>query len=143
MSLEQNRKAVRRIAEEIFDQGKLNLIDELFAPDYVTHTPTVPNLGEGPEGARRFIGALREAFPDLRYKVESLTAEGDTVVGHALASGTFKKDFFGMPPTGKRAEWREIHICRMENGQMKEHWGITDRLGMLQQLGIIPEPQPA
>lgn len=142
MSLEQNKKTVRRVPEEIISQGKLNLIDEVFAPDVVNHTP-VPQFAEGREGVRQFIGALREAFPDLRYKVEDLIAEGDRVVGHIVGSGTFKKAFMGMPPTGKHAEWREVHIVRLENGRVKEHWAVADQLGMLQQLGVIPVPQLA
>jgi predicted ester cyclase len=144
MSIEQNKQTIRRIAAEIFEDGKLNVIDELFAPDYVEHSG-VPgyDFGEGREGARRYITALREAFPDLCFEVLDLIAEGDKVVGYADVSGTFLKEFAGMKPTGKHAQWREAHICRMENGRVKEHWSVEDQLGMLQQLGVIPVPQVA
>lgn len=143
MSIEQNRQTVRRIAAEIFDGGKLNLIDELIAPDYQDHTPGPggTQFGEGREGLRKFVTALRDAFPDLCYEVLDLIAEGDKVVAYIDASGTFLKGFAGMSPTGKHAVWREIHIARLENGRVKEHWGIGDQLGMMQQLGEVPLPQ--
>ena len=146
MSLEQNRQAARRIAEEIIDQGKVNLIDELVAPNYEDHNPGPggPRLfGEGREGLRSFVVALREAFPDLCYEVIDLIAEGDKVVAFIEASGTFIKPFAGMAPTGKHAVWNEIHIGRFENGRFREHWGVEDNLGMLQQLGAVPAPRPA
>ena len=87
--------------------------------------------------------ALKTAFPDLRYTIEDAFDGGDQVVHRATASGTMTGDFMGMPATGKRATWTEIHIGRVVNGRLTEHWGLVDQLGMLVQLGIVPAPAGA
>jgi predicted ester cyclase len=130
----------RRIPAEIFSQGRLDLIDEIFAPDYVEHVPLPPGLPDGREGVKAFIGAMRQAFPDLRFEIVHQLQQGDVHVGHIQGSGTMRGDFAGMPATGKAATWNEIHIGRFANGQLVEHWGVVDQLGMLQQLGLAPAP---
>ncbi len=82
---------------------------------------------------------MRAAFPDFRYEVFQQTQDGDTHVGYVRASGTMTGDFMGMPASGKPASWEEIHIGRFAGGKMAEHWAVIDRLGMLTQLGFIPE----
>jgi predicted ester cyclase len=86
------------------------------------------------------VTALRTAFPDIRYTVEDTIECGDKSVGRLTASGTMSGDFAGMPATGKHATWTEIHIARVANGQVVEHWGLVQELGMLVQLGVIPAP---
>jgi predicted ester cyclase len=88
-----------------------------------------------------FITMLRAAFPDLHYTLGDVIAEGDRVVQHATARGTMKGDFLGIPATNKSAAWAEIHILRLKDGQIVEHWGSVDQLGMLQQLGLAPASQ--
>ena len=136
---EQNKAIVRRVPEEITSQGKLELIDELFAPDIVDHA-FVPELGLAPgrEGIRQFISMLRAAFPDIDIKVQDAVAEGDKVVVRNSAEGTHQGEFMGIPPSGKHAAWSEIHIARIVDGKIVEHWANVDRLGMLQQLGVLP-----
>ena len=84
--------------------------------------------------------ALKKAFPDLRYTIDDVVDGGDKIVHRLTASGTMKGDFAGMPATGKRATWTEIHIGRVANGRLVEHWGLVDQLSMLVQLGIVPAP---
>ena len=136
---EQNKAIVRRVPEEITSQGKLELIDELFSPDIVDHT-FAPQLGltPGREGIRQFIAMLRAAFPDIEVKVQDAVAEGDKVVVRNSAQGTHQGEFMGIPPSGKHATWSEIHIVRFADGKIVEHWAEVDRLGMLQQLGVVP-----
>ena len=136
---EQNKAIVRRVPEEITSQGKLELIDELFSPDIVDHTFT-PELGltPGREGIRQFISMLRAAFPDIDIKVQDAIAEGDKVVVRNSAQGTHQGEFMGIPPSGKHATWSEIHIARITDGKIVEHWANVDLLGMLQQLGVVP-----
>ena len=136
---EQNKAIVRRIPEEITSQGKLELIDELFSPDFVDHT-FVPELGLSPgrEGIKQFISILRSAFPDIDIKVQDTIAEGDMVVVRNHAQGTHQGEFMGIPATGKHISWSEMHIVRFADGKLVEHWANVDRLGVLQQLGVVP-----
>jgi predicted ester cyclase len=130
----------RRIPNEIFNEGKLDLIDELFAEDYVEHAPVPPGWPEGREGVRAFVESLRAAFPDFHYEVLQQIQDGNMHLGYIRGSGTMQGEFAGMPPSGKFASWEEMHLGRMENGQLVEHWACVDQLGMLQQLGLAPAP---
>ena len=130
----------RRIPLEIFNEGRLELIDELIAEDFVEHLETPPGVPPTREGLRMFAAASRTAFPDLNYEVVAQFRDGDIHIGHCRVSGTMQGDFLGMPASGKSATWEEIHIGRMSNGQLQEHWGVVDQLGMLQQLGFVPPP---
>ena len=130
---------VERIPLEILNQGKVELIDELYAPDYVEHTAQ-PGVPATREGFKQTVIALKTAFPDLHYVIEDTIESGDQIVHRLTASGTMKGDFAGMPATGKHATWSEIHIGRVANGRLAEHWGLVDQMGMLVQLGIVPAP---
>jgi predicted ester cyclase len=128
-----------RIPLEVINTGNFGLLDELLATDYVDHTP---QLGVAPtrEGLKQSLRALKTAFPDVRYTIESSIACGDEVVHLLKATGTMTGEFMGIPATGKHAEWTEMHIGRGVNGRLTEHWSIVDQLGMLVQLGIVPAP---
>ncbi len=128
-----------RIPLEILNQGKLQLIDELFAPEYVERSP---QAGVAPtrEGYKQFVTSLRTAFPDLRYTIDDSIEAGDKFVTRLTASGTMRGDFAGMPATGKHATWTEIHIMRVTSEHVVEHWGLVQELGMMVQLGVIPAP---
>jgi predicted ester cyclase len=143
MSAEQNKDLIRRIPEEVFNQGKLDLIDELFVADYVEHAAIPPQFSPDIPGLKRFISALRAAFPDFRYTIEDQIAEGDKVVTRVTARGTHNGEFLGIPATGKQVEWGEIHIGRISGGKLVEHWVVQDQLGLLQQLGVVPVPGQA
>ena len=136
---ELNKSIVKRVPEEITSQGRLELIDELFAPDFVDHA-YVPALGLSPgrEGIKQFITMLRTGFPDIDIKVQDALADGDKVVVRNLAKGTHRGEFMGIAPTGKEAIWTEIHIVRLENGRIAEHWANVDQLGIMRQLGVLP-----
>jgi steroid delta-isomerase-like uncharacterized protein len=131
--------AFRRIPLELFNQGNMDLIDDLFTDDYVEHV-TLPSLPPGRDGLRIFVPMLRAAFPDLEYSVVNQYRDGETHVGHVQVTGTMQGDLFGMPATGKSATWEEIHIARLRDGKLLEHWAVQDQLGMLQQLGLAPAP---
>jgi predicted ester cyclase len=125
------------------NQGKIDVIDEVFVPNPIDHDPLPPGFPPGNEGFRLFVQALRQAFPDLHYETEKEVEAGDIVVQVVKGSGTMKGEFAGMPPTGKHATWTEVHVSRFENGKGVEHWGAADQFGMLQQLGVIPAPEGA
>ncbi len=137
---EENKALIRRIPEELYNEGNLAVADEVMAADYVEHFPLPPGWPSGLEGLRQFVTMLRTAFPDFRYTIEDEIAEGDMVVIRLTASGTQRGEFMGIPPTGNRATWTEIHVCRIADGKLVEHWANLDQLGMMQQLGVIPSP---
>jgi predicted ester cyclase len=138
VTTEQNKAIVTRIPAEI-SKGNLGIFDELVSPDVVDHAQP-PGSPKGPAGGKQFYTMLRAAFPDLTIKVEAIIAEGDLVVHRSTASGTMKGAFQGMPATGKHATWTEMHMARVQNGKVVEHWANVDQLGMLQQLGLAPAP---
>ena len=132
-------KMVERLPLEVFNNDKFSLIDEILAPNYVEHTPT-PGFAPTREGFKETATALKKAFPDLRYTIEDALESGDRIVHRLTATGTMKADFAGMRATGKSATWTEIHIGRVANGRVTDHWGLIDQLGMLVQLGVIESP---
>ncbi len=138
MSAEQNKAISRRVPIEVFSQGRLEVIDEILAPDFTEHMTGPPGLPAGREGIRAIASALRKGFPDIAYRVDFQVAEGDFVAGYVTVNGTHKGEVFGMPATGKHAEWTESHLVKIVNGKITEHWGVIDQLGMLRQLGLAP-----
>jgi len=133
------KRIVERIPLEVLNNGNFGLIDELLSPDFVEHIPQ-QGVPATREGFKQTAIALKTAFPDLHYVIEDTIESGDRIVHRATGSGTMKGDFMGMPATGKRAYWTEIHIARVVNGRLTEHWGLVDQLGMLVQLGLVPTP---
>jgi steroid delta-isomerase-like uncharacterized protein len=135
---EQNKAIAARIPLEAFNQGKLEVIDEVIADNHVDHATRPPGVPSGKEGIKVLAKSLRSAFPDLKIVIDLQVAEGDLVVQHATSTGTMKGEFAGMPPSGKTAKWEAIHISRIKDGKIVEHWMVQDQLGMLQQLGFMP-----
>ncbi len=138
MTTEENKAISRRVGEEIFNGGDLDLADELYAPDYVLHDPSLPEDLHGPEGLKRYVAMTRAAFPDARVTVEDQVAEGDKVVDRWTARGTHTGEFMGIPPTGRRIEVSGVTISRFAGGKIAEDWYQGDDLGMMRQLGVIP-----
>jgi predicted ester cyclase len=130
---------LERVPLEILNQGRYELIDEIYAPDFVEHYEQ-PGVPPTREGFKQFAMAYRAAFPDLHYTVEDAIEAGDKIVHRLSASGTMRGDFLGMPATGRPATWSEIHIGRVADGRLVEHWGLVDQLGLFVQLGIVPAP---
>jgi predicted ester cyclase len=133
------KQTAERIPLEVLNNGKFELLDELLAPNFVDH---YAQAGVAPtrDGLKQTLKALKTAFPDLRYTIDDAIVCGDQVIHRLSATGTMKGDFMGIPATGKRANWTEIHIGRGVNGRLTEHWALVDQLGMLVQLGIVPAP---
>jgi predicted ester cyclase len=137
MSTEQNKALVRRFTEEVFNRGNISLVAELVASDFVEHAEYPP----GRESERGGTTTLfRSAFPDFKVTIDDLIAEGDKVVVRSTWSGTHKGEFMGNAPTGKSVSFGVIDIIRFAGGKAVEHWGQMDRMGMMQQLGVIPVP---
>ncbi len=140
MSAEQNKAIVRRITEEIWNKGDFDLIDELIASHFVFHDPGVPMEVRGPDGYKQFVTIYRNAFPDVHLTIEDLIAEGDKVAYRWLATGTQKGDLPNIPATGKQISVAGMNIRHIEDGKVVEEHNIHDALGLMQQLGVIPEP---
>jgi steroid delta-isomerase-like uncharacterized protein len=137
---EENKAIVRRFYDEFASQGNLSLANELVAEDFVDHNPGVPDMAPGPEGMIQVFTAFRSAIPDMRMTVEDQVAEGDRVVSRATVSGTHQGELMGIPATGKSFSIGIIDILRLEGGKIAEHWGESDTMGMMQQLGVAPPP---
>jgi len=139
MSEEQNEKVFRRLIEEGFNKGNLEALSDVFAPDFVEHQDGfVPPNAEGVKGA---IVSLRAAAPDLKLTIEEIIASEDKTWARITARGTHRGPFMGRPATGRSFSITVIDICRFENGKIVEHWGVADRLSMMAQLGLLPQPQ--
>jgi predicted ester cyclase len=121
---EQNKVIVRRMVEEVLNGGRLEAIDELFAPELAA-------------GARRWIAPFRAAFPDVQMELVELLAEADTVVGRFACSGTHLGPWQGHAPTGRRFERvAEVYFLRLRDGRIVDVWGLEDTLERMRQLGL-------
>jgi predicted ester cyclase len=140
MSAETHKALVRREFEEMFCQGgDFDTAAEFYPPDYLLHEPTSGEV-RGLDAARQFAATYREAFPYLQSAIEDQVAEGDKVVSRFSGSGTHlgETEDFG-PATGNRIEITGITIDRFADGRIVEEWTSCDALGLLQQIGLIPE----
>jgi len=141
MAAEDNKAVVRRVIEEMFNQGNLDTADELIAPDYVNHDPAMPEEVRGPEGFKEFAAAYRAAFPDLHTEIETQIAEGDLVATRWTATGTHEGDLMGIAPTGRRVRQPGMDISRFSDGKVAETWEGYNPMVMMQQIGAIPSPE--
>jgi len=135
---EENKALVRRLIEEAWNKGNLAVIDELLSPDYVLHiaAPGVPDRA----GYKQAVSMYCTALPDLRFAIEDTVAEGDKVVIRCTIRGTHKGEYMGIAPTGRQVAMTVIAIRRIEGGRIVEEWVETDRLGLMQQMGVVPPP---
>jgi steroid delta-isomerase-like uncharacterized protein len=131
-----NRVAVQRYFDEVWNQGKLEVLDQLLAEDYVNHSSSLPGSPPGPAGVKPIVAAMRRAFPDLHYRIDQLVTTDAAVAARVTLSGTHRGDFFGIAPTGKRFEVTQTNIERFRDGKIVEHWRNTDELSLLRQLGV-------
>ena len=136
---EENKALIRRFFKEVWNEKNLDAIDELVAADQVDHDRP-PGLPPGREGAKAFIGAYLNAFPDVKITIEDMIAKGDKVVTRWNATGTHTGELMGIPATGIQISITGIDITRYSGGKSVEHWGQFDQLGMMQQLGVVPVP---
>jgi steroid delta-isomerase-like uncharacterized protein len=144
MLAETNKAVARRFLEEVWNKGKLAVLNEIIAKDHVNSGPgTLPGLPTGPEGSKQLVTVYRNAFPDVHFTIDEQIAEGDKVVTRWSAHGTHQGELLGIPATGKSSTVTGINVDRVVNGKIAESWGIFDQFGMMQQLGVIPVPELA
>jgi predicted ester cyclase len=131
---------VRRLIEEGFSQGRLEVADELIADELVEHQDFGPNHASGAAGVKAVISSLHRAFPDFKLTIADLVSAGDVVWIRNVGTGTNDGSYFGHPPTGRPMRVEVFDVLRVVDGQVTEHWGVPDRLGALIQLGLVRPP---
>ena len=137
MSLEESKQQVREEFERWGLKGDETLIDELYAPDCVWHGPGGQEI-KGHDGMKQLMVVLGSAFPDKRYTIHDIVAEGDKVVARWALKATHAGDYMGIPATNKQITLTGIYVIRMADGKQAEWWLEADFLGLMQQLGVIP-----
>jgi predicted ester cyclase len=139
MSIQHNKAIVRRLFDEDLSGGNEQTAAEIIHPDFLDHT-NPPGMQHGLDGHLAIVRLFRAAFVDQQWQVEDLFGEDDRVVARTTMTGTHLGDFFGIPPTGARVTFPGVHILRIADGRIAEHWGSNDDLGLMRQLGVIPDP---
>jgi len=135
MSSSEDNKAAVRACFENASQGNFDALDEIVAPDYVVH----PEEVHGPDGLREMVEGYRNALSGLRVTIDQQFTEGDYVATRYTISGTHDGELMGAPPTGKDVAFTGITISRCEGGRIVEEWELTDAVGLLGQIGALPE----
>lgn len=123
-----------RIYNEVFNEGKLDVVDEVIAADAIDHSPPPGSTGDTRNDLKEFARAFRDAFPDARFTVREMIAEGDLVAAYATFEGTHQGEFMGVPPTGKRVSMEFMDLIRVVDGKCTEHWGVVDVASLMQQI---------
>lgn len=141
---EENKRLVKDFFEQVWNNKNLDLIDEVYSPDFALHALWQNTSAGGAieahgiEPAKKVIGGWLAGFPDMTVTVDDQVAEGDRVGSRHTSTGTHTEAFMGMPATGKKATITGMTITRIENGKMVEAWTAWDALGMFEQLGLVP-----
>jgi len=145
-SIEANKAVVERLfADDLSEPDRAaaaRAADQIVAPEFVDHT-NPPELKHGLESHKTIVALFRTSFPDMRWTIEDVVAEGDRVVARTTMRGTHRGEFFGIAPTGREVVYPGIHILRLAGGKVAEHWGSNDDLGLMRQLGALGEPAMA
>ena len=132
---EQNKAVVRRYYDEV-NKKNFAVVDEVLLPSFVQHSMVA--VSPGREGVASLYRELQAAFPDFHFALDDLIAEGNQVAVRMTGRYTHKGEFMGIPPTGKAISLLKMDVFRFVNGRCVEHWDAADRLGLLQQLGVVP-----
>ncbi len=139
MEIEENKRLARRAFEDLWNQGKLDTVTDLYDANQVSYGLGM-DVPAGAEGIKQFISIYRTAYPDTHFTIEDQIAEDDKVVTRWTAVGSHQGELMGIPPTGRRVTVTGITINRIVGGKIMETWNNYDALGQLQQLGVVPPP---
>jgi predicted ester cyclase len=137
---EQNKKLAHLEIEELWNEGKLDVADQVYAPNQVLHFRG-ESFPFGPDEAKKVVSTWLKAFPDFKFKIEDIVAEGDKLAVRYVFAGTHQGEFWGIAPTGRKISVSQMNIIRFENGKMVEAWEDYDEYGMKQQLGMELKPK--
>ena len=140
--MEPAKQIIKRFVEELWNARRLDVADQIFSEDCVTHQLRSGVLAEparrGPQAMKEHVSGWLMSFPDLRFNIEQMLAEGDHVVSHLVMEGTHQGIWMGISPTGKRVQIRMITIHRIVSGKIAEDWVLVESLGFFEQLGVLP-----
>lgn len=134
---EDNKTLVRRVFEEVWNQRKLEVADQLLASDYVSHDPASPDFGRGPDALKRLVKYYTDAFPDTHFTVDEMISEGDRVVARWTVTGTQRGQLGDIPATNRQVTVTGVEIVRISNGKVQEARTTWDALGLMRQLGAV------
>jgi predicted ester cyclase len=145
VSVDENKATFRRVIEELWNQQRLDVADELFAGDH--ESPSAPGLPPGPAGVKAIASMFLAAFPDLKVEIEIEIAEGDLIGGRLRQRGTHTGPMASptgvIPPSGKAVDFTEVAMLRIADGKVATSWYWTDMIGLLTQIGVIAAPPAA
>jgi steroid delta-isomerase-like uncharacterized protein len=143
MSTEANKAIVQDYYDHVWNNGRLEYLDELLAEEVVEHpAQQIPGLN-GRDSLKAIIGGARGSLPDMEITVHDLVAEGSKVVTRYSMTATHRHEFMGAPATGKQLATTGVAIFRLTGGRIVEIWNFLDTLGLMQQLGLIATPEAA
>ena len=140
VTTEQNKAVYRRFLQEVFNEGRIENVDQFLPPSYVLHDGP-PGTPPGPEAVKQIVAMFRSAFPDLKITIEELIAEGDKVCARVITRGTHKGPFGGIPPTGKPVTVPGLTMMRVADGRITDSWVKNDLLGLMKQIGAQESKQ--
>jgi len=135
---DQNKAIVRRFVEEIFVAGRKDTVDELLDDRFVAHT--WPSTGRPKDDLKAAIDRTSAGLADPSFTIDALIAEGDQVAARLTTAATQVGPFMGLPPSNRRYSIEEIHWFRLRDGKVVEHWHQMDQMGLMKQLGAMPDP---
>jgi steroid delta-isomerase-like uncharacterized protein len=141
-SMAEGVESIRRFYDEVLGEGNVEIIGELVTDDVVDHEP-FPGQPDGIEGVRQFAEMMASAFSDVRATIGPSLESGDLASAHVTLTGRHTGEFMGVPASDKQFEIESIDIIRIEDGKCAEHWGVTDNIALMQQIGAIPEAAQA
>jgi predicted ester cyclase len=139
MSVQQKKVLARRVFDEIWSEGQLDVADELLSPDFVGRPGGLGEPFHGPAGAKEFIGRLREGFPDITFTIEDMIGEGDLVAARWVAVGTHDGEFMGLDATERQATFGGMTFLRFEQDRIAEGWTQLDALTLMRAIQALPE----
>jgi steroid delta-isomerase-like uncharacterized protein len=139
MAIADNKNVIRKFIDLVLNEGSFEQLDELVLEDFVELDP-LPGQSQGREGLRQVLQQMRGAFPDMHWVIEEMLGEGEKVCTRFTWTGTQRGPFLGVPATGRRVNVKGVVIDRLSSGKMADSRILMDSLGMMQQLGALPEP---
>ena len=137
MSIAKNKAIVRRYFEDCLNQGKMETIDELISPTYVSHYPAGYDLGGGPDDVKQIVSSVRRGFPNVHFTIEDFVSQGEKVAARWTFHGTHNGNFMGVAPTGREVVVAGVAVYRLADEKIEEVWLSWDVFGLFKQLGVL------
>ena len=136
LKLEHNKLLVQVYFNEVWNKGRIELLDSILSTNYINHTPSVKDADKGIAGLKPIILAIRKGIPDVHYDIQDLIVTENRVVARVIMKGTHSDTLFDLPPTEKHIEVNQINIEEIKDGKISEHWRVTDDLELMRQVGV-------